>query len=175
MQFQSLWGTCHALRYHLYYTVLLYVTLYYFVLYCNRSLIDVMGPKPLRCLRHTTCNHCVQFWSSSRHKPYPYYMQFLSLWDIGNAIITCHSWAYDTYAMPSLHALLELVRHMPCHHYMQVWSMHGILHAFIKCKFYTWYVYIYIYVMPLAITLHYFVVHCTLSLIGPMGTLLWGL
>ena len=171
MQFQSLWGTCHALAYYLYYIVLLYVTLYYFALCCNRGLIDPMDPEPLGCLRHTACHHCMQFWSSGRHRPHPCYMQFWSLWDMDNTIITCHFWACNTYAMPSFHAVLELMGHMPCHHYMQLWSTHGMLHAFITYKFWAWDT----YVMPSAITLHCFVSHCTLSLIDPMGTLPWGL
>ena len=91
----------------------------------------------------------------------------------------CNSWACDINAMPSLHAVPKLAGHMPYHHYMQVWSIWGICHALIKCNFracdtYTtpsaitsyWFTLVYI-------TLYYTILHCILSLIGPMSPKPW--
>ena len=91
----------------------------------------------------------------------------------------CNFWACDACAMPSLHAVPKLMGHLPCHHYMQVWSIWGMCHAFIKCNFRACKA----YAMPSAITsywfalvcitLYYFILHCTLSLIDPMGPKPW--
>ena len=92
----------------------------------------------------------------------------------------CNFWACgDTYAMPSLHAIPELVGYMPYHHYTQVWSIWGICHALIKCNFRAfeahampsaitsyWFTFIYI-------TLYYIILHCNLSLIDPMSPKPW--
>ena len=81
--------------------------------------------------------------------------------------------------MLSLHAIPELVGHMPYHHYMQVWSIWGKCHAIIKCNSQAFEA----YVIPSAITSHWFtlvcitscyiILHRTLSLIDPMSPKPW--
>ena len=176
MQFRSLWYIWHAPSYCF---VLLYVTLYYFVLLCivlHSKPYRPYGPYTLWPLRHALCHHYMWFWSLGEHMPDPSSMQFCNFRGICHAIITCHFWACGTYGTSSLHAVLGLARHMPCHHYMQIWSAQGTCHTIIKCNFWAYEA----YAMPSAITLHclvilcttlyYFTLHCTLSLtclIGP--------
>lgn len=68
---------------------------------------------------------------------------------------------------------------MSCHHYLQVWGIWGSCHALIKCNFWACdtcamssdgmlHCFILLY-----ITLCYFMLYCTLSLIGPMGPEPW--
>ena len=88
---------------------------------------------------------------------------------------SCNFWACDTCVLLSLHAIPELVGHMPYHHYMQVWSIWGKCHAIIKCNSQAFEA----YVIPSAITSHWFtlvcitscyiILHRTLSLIDPMS------
>ena len=152
------------------------VALYYIILHCHQSLTWAFMPS-----RHVPYPHHMQSWSLYGHMPYPHYMQFWSL----HATITCSSWAYGTYAMPSSHAVLELVWHMPCHHYMQSWDKYWAyvmplsnaiseLMIYMHCHQLLLCIAFYCFVL-LQATLYYFVFGCTLSLIGTMGLTSWGL
>ena len=118
----------------------------------------------------------MQSWSLVGHMPCPHYMQFWSLQYICHALIKCSFWAWGTYAMPSLHTVLELVWHMPCHHYMQFWNIYWAydmpsLNAISELVIHMPcppVIALYCF-MLLCITLYYFVLCCILSLIDPMG------
>jgi hypothetical protein len=141
------------------------VALYYIILHCHQSLTWAFMPS-----RHVPYPHHMQSWSLYGHMPYPHYMQFWSL----HATITCSSWAYGTYAMPSLHAGLGLAWHMPYHHYMPL--VNAILELIIHmpCPQLLLYIALYCFAL-LCITLYYFVFGCTLSLIDTMGLIPCGL
>ena len=164
---------------------------YYFDLYCISSydfvlLCITLESKPYRSYeswtlvpsRHVPCPHCIPFWNLDGHMLCSYCMQFWSLQGI------CHILFY---------AVSELMTYVPCHHYMQFWSLHCICHIAITCSSGVYGAYVmpsldtiselgmhmswpqlllYIalcYFVLLCITVYYFVMHCTLSLIDPMG------
>ena len=115
------------------------------------------------------CSCCMQFWSSRgichilfyalpglmTYVPCHRYMQFWSLHDMCHITITYNSGVYRAYALPSLDAISELGMHMS-------WSQ---LLLYIALD----------YFVLLCITFYYCVVHCTLSLIDPMGPKPWQL
>ena len=103
--------------------------------------------------------HCMRFWSLDMHILHCPDMQFLSLWRICHAIMTCSFWTYDIYDMPSLHVVLMLARQMPCHYYMQAWSVWSICHTLMECNVWA----CERYGMPSTITLHCLVLLCTVS------------
>ena len=106
--------------------ILLCIILYYFILYHSLNSTCPLGPKPcsLQDMCHIiitcspadwlgTCHAIIHAIPEvAMHMPCHHYMQFQSLWSTCHITIICRSRVYGAYAMPSLNAVLKLMRHM---------------------------------------------------------------
>jgi hypothetical protein len=113
VQFLSLRSTCHAPSD---YFILLYISLYCFMLhqitlqskpYLNLGAFEIYTISSSHAILELRWAYAISSLHAVLELACYHYMQFLSLWHICHALITCRSGACMAYAMSPLHAIVK--------------------------------------------------------------------